>query len=1048
MESEKSNYIKTFGLDIKSTEDFNVNLPIYIESAISEYETPIKYFIDCVNRDSGSLNDIIFKNFERHFINEYQNEKKIIAIFLEPYLKELTKEFLNFLEKLIMYIRRINKDNLKIISIIRSYVKKLSYKSRINYLIKLLQSSYLRDNLFSDLLSDGIQNEKNGFFSFLVNKYEENTYEITRSTHDFSNFGSIITNLRDNNNTDSNAGISIVNPFSQFSNINEQNNMVFDASPFTSLASSLFLIPQNSTALYASDDPIASNTSNNSTSILSESTSVVPSTTSSSSALSTTATTGQSASSDSSILPPTNNSSSSGSTSTNSYQADSLFSAFFNLGRRRDSVAASTSGTTSSIISTESTNQSTTASTGSTNQLTESTNQLPESTSQFTESTESTSQSTTSTASTNPVIDYTSALLDNYYDYFEDQYEDTFQSFLDPAYSFGSFNPLFPQQNNNYEETIDNKMIDTKNDVKEEKDNKEKTGENKTKKVELKKPVKYKNFKLIKKIIDLYMEDEKSLTKLIILIHDIFELNKAYKFDDVTQIKTNKCSSINFLILLFEILLYIRNTKLSNTNISNINLEKEFKKGDIIGMSIQTLTTYTILLGCEIAYNNVFKFYYKLNKMSNKKSNSKVKKEFDILKSIRNDKNLHNDIYKFYFDVIKNKVILSSDMMTNLNWFLIDSLGHDDYKNDILNLDISFLEFFIDCIGGCTKITKPNRWEFINTLIKLFEIQGYTFISKHNNLINKFFNAIQKFIIEVDYFAIIGIDPAYSTFQYLMGIINNFCKKITNPDEDIKKNMKNIFHIIAFRVNSTIAILKECIEYISSRNYLNNKSMIILYEGYIKTYMVTFMSGIQAMQELLMSKIISISDFPEELIMPLVTLSMDLLSLFSKGSHPIYGTFKMNMEALDIMQELFKLINISCENTHFVDHIKIKENYTLIKEMMLRVKLDPKIKNNLLEFTGNLQVSSITDDDLPNEYLDPILFCEIKNPVMLPDVVDVVFDRSSIMSHLYTQKTHPYTRQSFTEEELDEYNKKENVKNYINDFMKKIEDYKNSLKKE
>ena len=64
---------------------------------------------------------------------------------------------------------------------------------------------------------------------------------------------------------------------------------------------------------------------------------------------------------------------------------------------------------------------------------------------------------------------------------------------------------------------------------------------------------------------------------------------------------------------------------------------------------------------------------------------------------------------------------------------------------------------------------------------------------------------------------------------------------------------------------------------------------------------------------------------------------------------------------------------------------------------------------------------SLLDVDVPDEFLDPIMSTQIKEPVFLPDT-DVIMDKSVISTHLLSNKTNPFTRGELTLDMLEEYN--------------------------
>ena len=65
---------------------------------------------------------------------------------------------------------------------------------------------------------------------------------------------------------------------------------------------------------------------------------------------------------------------------------------------------------------------------------------------------------------------------------------------------------------------------------------------------------------------------------------------------------------------------------------------------------------------------------------------------------------------------------------------------------------------------------------------------------------------------------------------------------------------------------------------------------------------------------------------------------------------------------------------------------------------------------------------------------------------MIPEV-NTIFDRSSIITHLYTSKTNPFTRKSLTEDDIIKYNELDEIKEQINEFKKKITEFETNYKK-
>jgi hypothetical protein len=74
--------------------------------------------------------------------------------------------------------------------------------------------------------------------------------------------------------------------------------------------------------------------------------------------------------------------------------------------------------------------------------------------------------------------------------------------------------------------------------------------------------------------------------------------------------------------------------------------------------------------------------------------------------------------------------------------------------------------------------------------------------------------------------------------------------------------------------------------------------------------------------------------------------------------------------------------------------------------------------------------------NLPDEFLDPILFTPIIDPVILPES-QIIIERNVILAHILEHKNDPFTRQTLTIEQLDEYNKTDYSKEKCLAFINK-----------
>lgn len=79
-------------------------------------------------------------------------------------------------------------------------------------------------------------------------------------------------------------------------------------------------------------------------------------------------------------------------------------------------------------------------------------------------------------------------------------------------------------------------------------------------------------------------------------------------------------------------------------------------------------------------------------------------------------------------------------------------------------------------------------------------------------------------------------------------------------------------------------------------------------------------------------------------------------------------------------------------------------------------------------------------DDLPEEFLDPLLFTPIKKPVILPGS-RIIMDIAVIEAHLLENETDPFNRQTLTKDQLDEFNQLEENQKLCLDFIQKRDEW-------
>ena len=121
---------------------------------------------------------------------------------------------------------------------------------------------------------------------------------------------------------------------------------------------------------------------------------------------------------------------------------------------------------------------------------------------------------------------------------------------------------------------------------------------------------------------------------------------------------------------------------------------------------------------------------------------------------------------------------------------------------------------------------------------------------------------------------------------------------------------------------------------------------------------------------------------------------------------------------------------------NFTKAIKLKNENKVKVDMEISENFDNIVYNKLKKAEESVEQKKINYDDAPEEFLDPLTYGLMENPVILPSS-HINIDRRTIEDYLLTNPSDPFNRNPLTKEEL--------IPN--DDLKKKIDEYKaNKLK--
>jgi hypothetical protein len=542
---------------------------------------------------------------------------------------------------------------------------------------------------------------------------------------------------------------------------------------------------------------------------------------------------------------------------------------------------------------------------------------------------------------------------------------------------------------------------------------------------------------------DLLIEDKTTHENLLEFVYTYINNNKYYlQFHLENQEQNNKKNKtspehMNYLIL--KIMFKIKNSYLDDfdkiISTEEITINSLSNSNMSIGKKIWLNLMYAIKMYYIFLLKNYFSVYatyetYIKENIINRNANIDYHEymSLDIMKkSIKTLKKLikssiKEDIEKEYIYYIKNyKYMKSDDVIADIIiMFDVCNMTHIDLSQNVYQL-------IIEIMGGLDNMLKNNylRKEATNIFLEISKNKGFDIFK---NIMPNFSNYINN----VKFNEIMTPDEALDHYNLILGSLIFLIDYDKNATD--KNNMTNII-INMFKISfDAMNELKELISIVKSDIYVLPQKLIN-YGIDIIQYIISIFASYR---ELSLKNKINVED--NNICAKFAEISISfLLNLINKNHY-------LNRELCNIrINKEFMEIIIDCIYTNLSEKI--------IENLAYKLDLFEKLKtSNLIKSHEKLNIiieklkehANIKKIEIPNEFLDPILYIEINDPIMIPDSNEI-FERSVIETRIEFDPVNPYSRNKLTKEILNYFNKKEDIIQKIKDFKQRKQNWLNSL---
>jgi hypothetical protein len=388
------------------------------------------------------------------------------------------------------------------------------------------------------------------------------------------------------------------------------------------------------------------------------------------------------------------------------------------------------------------------------------------------------------------------------------------------------------------------------------------------------------------------------------------------------------------------------------------------------------------------------------------------------------------------------------------------NLFSNKYMWDILNSTVTISDKILDCITlfqDNLKIWFSETSPF-NIYTKVSIINGSRYSRMWNTLEN--IELLIKFYIDLEkYNEYTGFDSRNSVRQHITYILFTYTSNIAHMKNILNNNTTLWYKFVVLLINqyenhikfieNTARRFKDDIMSLRDLDHGNDS----LIDMSLSTEAILICSNISI--DISENKYIRYINF--EIVLWLgrlikVFTNIDVYDMIA-CFHNMTDVIRYSYFNEDCIHELFDTLIggiVSCLE---------KETTNKIWDIYLSSNIDRSIHDKFINIMKEMNIVTITkyqsimnelyqknktEDNIPNEFVDPMICEMIEDPVEIP-ITKVIMDEKIIYKHIILKEDNPFNRQRLSIEELNEYQEKEDVKFRIEEWKKSKSEWVESV---